>query len=77
MLAYRLRCELAAAWRHLDITVEEALKQLTTLCADEITLGEQSGYLSIPEPRDTLAQLFAACDVTPPTLPRTHAKVAT
>ncbi len=82
MLAYRVRCELAAAWRNIDLTVENALDQLSTLCATEVTIGEQSharaGYLSVPEPRETLADLFAACDVTPPTtLPRRKAQVAT
>jgi len=78
MLAYRLRWELQAEWHDLDITVEEGLTQLSTLCADQVTIGGQSGYLSIPEPRDTLAQLFAACMVTSPTaLPRNRADVAT
>ena len=82
MLAYRLRCELEAAWRHLDLTVEEGLEQLSTLCADEILLGlpgkHDAGCLSVPEPRDSLAQLFEACEVTPPTnLPRRHTVVAT
>jgi len=78
MLAYRLRCELKAAWRDLDITVEEGLKQLSTLSADRISIGDHSGYLSIPEPRHSLAQLFDACKVNPPTtLPRNKARVAT
>ncbi len=78
MLAYRLRLELKTAWRNHDTTVEEGLKQLATLCADEITIGQQAGYLSIPEPRETLARLLTACQVNPPTnLPRTQAKVAT
>ena len=78
MLAYQLRCELKAAWRNLDITVEEGLKQLSTLSADQISIGDHSGYLSIPEPRHSLAQLFAACKVNPPTtLPRNKARVAT
>jgi len=78
MLAYRLRCELETAWCDLDITVEEGLKQLSTLCADQITIGKQCGYLSIPKPRQTLAQLFASCDVNLPTnLPRKQVNVAT
>lgn len=78
MLAYRLRLELKTAWRNHDTTVEEGITDLATLCADEITIGQQAGYLSIPEPRETLARLFAACQVNAPTnLPRTQAKVAT
>lgn len=78
MLAYRLRRELDAAWRHLDLTVEEGLRLLGGLCATEVRLGDEAGYLTVPAPRDTLAELFAACDVQPPTaLPRRKAKVAT
>jgi len=82
MLAYRLRRELDAAWRDLDLTVEEGITQLSTLCAEELLFRQptnaDAGCLTVPEPRPTLTQLFAACDVAPPTtLPRSHAKVAT
>ena len=78
MLAYRLRLELAAAWRALDIEVEEGLGQLSTLCAQEVTFGKEGGYLTVPEPRPMLAELFAACAVDPPTtLPRSRSTVAT
>jgi len=78
MLAYLLRCALARAWAHLDLTVEEGIRQLTTLCATEAHFPDGSVCLTVPEPRDSLAGLFKAANVTPPTaLPRNHTPVAT
>ncbi|MBW2063277.1 MAG: hypothetical protein JRI95_17170, partial [Deltaproteobacteria bacterium] len=48
MLAYRLRLVLEEAWRFLDITVEEGLKQLSTLCAIQTMIGAEAGCLSVP-----------------------------
>jgi len=78
MLAYRLRMELERAWAEHDLTVEEAIAQLGTLCAQEVLIGNESGCLEVPEPRETLCRLFADCDVSPPqTLPRRQSTVAT
>jgi hypothetical protein len=78
MLAYLLRLRLEQAWRHLDLTVEEGLEKLSSLCAVETMIGPESGYLFVPTPRDSVAQLFHALGLTPPeTLPRRQAKVVT
>lgn len=78
MLSYLLRRELDCAWREFDLTVEEGLSLLGTLCAEEVLIGEQGGYLSVPEPRQSLARLFDALNIAPPTtLPRSQSKVAT
>lgn len=78
MLAYLLRRELASAWRDFDLTVEEGLGLLSNLCAEEIVIGGQSGWLSVPEPRSSLNQLFDALNVLPPTtLPSRKSNVAT
>ena len=78
MLAYLLRCTLARAWAGLDLTVEEGLRQLSTLCAAELHFPGGTTCLCVPQPRDSVAALFAAADVTPPTaLPRNHTPVAT
>jgi hypothetical protein len=66
MLAYLLRRELDAAWRKLNLTVEEGLSQLSSLCSEEISFGDSSGYLSVPIPRESLARLFTALSITPP-----------
>ncbi len=78
MLACRLRFVLEEAWRLLDITVEEGLNQLSTLCAIQTTIGAEAGYLSVPEPRDSVAELFKALNISPPqTLPWRKGKVDT
>ncbi|MFO8057154.1 MAG: hypothetical protein R6V10_07670 [bacterium] len=78
MLAYLLRRELAHAWREFDVTVEEGLSLLGTLCAQEVRIGGEAGCLSVPEPRPSLARLFDALNIKPPTtLPRSQAHVAT
>ena len=73
MLAYLLRRELSKAWHNFNLTVEEGLKQLTTLCGIEHEINGQTsgGMLSVPKPRSSVAQLFAALEIAPPTaLPR-------
>jgi hypothetical protein len=78
MLAYLLRCTLARAWAGLDLTVEEGLRQLSTLCATEVRFPDGNVCLTVPTPRDSVTALFAAAHVTAPTaLPRNHAPVAT
>ena len=78
MLAYLLRCALARAWADLDLTVEEGLRQLTTLCATEIQFPDGKTCLTVPEPRQSVANLYAKAHVTPPTaLPQNHILVAT
>jgi hypothetical protein len=71
MLAFLLRRCLEQAWKNLDLTVEEGIEQLSTLCAQEMILPGQVGFLRVPTPRPTLQTLFAAANVIPPTvLPR-------
>jgi len=78
MLAYLLRCTLARAWANLDVTVEEGMRQLTTLCATEVRFQDGKTCLTVPTPRDSVAALFDAAQVTPPkALPRNHLVVAT
>jgi transposase len=78
MLAYRLRRELEVTWGSLDLTVAEGLSLLSSLCAQEIMTGNGGGYLSVPEPRASVAEVLAACGVRAPSaLPRRKGKVAT
>ena len=83
MLETRLSKEgflkLKEAWRDFDITVEEGLKQLSTLCAVENEInGRSTAFLTVPAPRDRLVGLLKALNIEPPTtLPRRTAKVDT
>ncbi len=51
MLAYLLRCTLARPWADLNLTVEEGLRQLTTLCATELHFPDGKVCLTMPKPR--------------------------
>jgi hypothetical protein len=78
MLAYLLRRQLAKAWAGLDLTVEEGLQQLSTLCATEARFPDGAACMTVPTPRESVAALFNACGVTPPkALPKPHTQVAT
>jgi hypothetical protein len=78
MLAYRLVHELARRWQALDLTVQEGLKKLSTLCVIEVELADQTSCLTIPEPSADVAQLIELAGVRLPTIFRSRGvKVAT
>lgn len=77
MLAYRIEIELEKAWCNFDLTVEEGLNDLSSLCSIEVNIAE-GGYLTIPEPRESVAALIVACGAKlPVVLPRRNSEVAT
>lgn len=78
MMAYRIIQELASCWRAFDLTVEEGLKELDTLCVTEIAIAGRGRYHRIPEPRPLGQQLLEAAKVKLPTiLPSKGVKVVT
>jgi len=78
MLAFLLQRQLQRAWRPLDLTVEEGINALASLCAYELVLQNHAGYLTVPKPRADLQPLFSALNTTPPThLPRRLESVVT
>ena len=79
MLAYMIVRVLRGAWQNFDLTVEEGLKQLTTLCSMEIKVLKQGGScLQIPRPRENSRQLLKALDIRMPTvLPHRKVRVVT
>src|SRR5467141_1150684 len=66
MLAYQIIHYLTACWSALDITVEEGLHALTTLCLVEVSSTNAPSYHCIPTPRDTIARLLHSADITLP-----------
>src|SRR5262249_31604604 len=64
MLAYQIIRYLASCWSTLDITVEEGLHALTTLCLVEVSPTHAPSYSCIPTPRDTIAHLLHRADIT-------------
>jgi transposase len=78
MLAYRIIRHLQQAWNALDLTVEEGLKQLTTLCSTEILVKGEVRCSQIPTPRELSQVLLKAADIhIPEALPHLGAKVVT
>ena len=66
MLSYLIIAELARCWRALDVTVNEAIKQLDTICATQLLVKGEVSCNQIPRPRPFLQQLLEAAQVALP-----------
>ena len=66
MLAYQIIQYLTACWSTLDLTVEEGLQVLATLCLVEVSAKNAPSYHCIPTPRDAIARLLHSADITLP-----------
>jgi transposase len=78
MLAYRIIQELATRWRHLNITVEEGIHQLASLCTVEVVVNGKPQCHKIPQPTETLQTLLEAAGVRlPDAFPNRGVKVTT
>jgi hypothetical protein len=58
MNAYMIIRKLGQAWGKFDLTVEEGLKQLSTLCSMELKVKGQGSCLKIPRPRKESRELL-------------------
>jgi len=67
MLAHMILRELRGAWSHLNITVEEALTQLSLLCRNEIQIGDAQKISCIATPNIRMEALLKALNVRIPT----------
>ena len=78
MLAYLIRRDLSQAWIKLDVTVEEGLNQLQTLCSTEINIDGGGSCLRIPTPNPATLPLLNALNIQmPKLLPHTETRVVT
>jgi transposase len=78
MLAYRIIQELAKRWSALNLTVQEGIHQLATLCSEEVAINGKPYCHKIPQPDQALKTLFEAAGVRLPTaLPNKGVRVAT
>ena len=66
MLSYIVVKYLTESWKELDLTVEEGIKQLSTLCLNEVTLGDNGKFYKVPEPRDMTKKLLKAVEIKLP-----------
>jgi DDE family transposase len=78
MLAYLMTQALRQRWRDIDLTVQEGLDRLTSLCLVEVIIGGRPAYHQVPTPRDDVRRLLEAAEVAvPAALPLAPASVAT
>ena len=78
MLAYLLVQELSRCWRDLDLTVEEGLDELKSLCTTQVVVQGRSVLHNIPRPRASVRQLLDAAGVTlPKSIPNRGVRVST
>ena len=78
MLAYMIVRHLQQAWEEFDLTVEEGLKQLSTLSSIELKVKDNGSCFKIPRPREQSRKLLKALDVKMPTvLPHRNITVVT
>jgi hypothetical protein len=76
MLGYLITHYLQEAWSDLDMTVEEGLKQLSTLCSMQLAIKDEGSVHRIPTPRKASAELLEAANVhLPKVLPHLGARV--
>jgi len=66
MLAYLIVQELASCWYEIDVTVEEALDELKSLCTTRVVVKGTSIMHNIPNPRESVQRLLEAAHVTLP-----------
>ena len=78
MVAYLLTQALRQCWRDIDLTVQEGLDRLASLCVVEVIIGGRPSYNQVPTPRADLRRLLQAAGVAiPAALPLAPARVAT
>lgn len=71
MLAYRIIKELTKYWQPLNITVQEAISELSTICQIELTINGNT-INQIPKPNKISEELLKLAEVELPTiLPKT------
>jgi len=78
MLAYLMVRRLRKAWAALDMTVEEGIHQLSTLCSMEVRIKGRSSHIQIPSPREKSQELLRALGIQmPAALPHREVRVVT
>jgi len=78
MLAYKIVRELANRWNRINLTVQEGIDELASVCAIEVVIDGKSRANKIPVPRPSAQQLLDAASVRlPDVLPCRGIRVAT
>ena len=78
MLAHMIEHQLRKDWRDIDVTVEEGISELASVCSIKIKTKDGIEYQTIPNPREIGENLLKAAKITLPTaLPTVNAVVDT
>jgi transposase len=78
MLAYRIIRALKQAWKDIDLSVEEGLRELDRICAMQLSVKGGGACLRIPELSPIAKELLGALDVKLPLmLPKSTVEVDT
>jgi transposase len=65
MLAYRIIQELAKRWQELNVTIQEGINELSSLCANQVTING-AVCNQIPQPRESVKRLIQAAQIQMP-----------
>jgi transposase len=65
MLAYMLAYELRRLWQDMEVTIEEGIEELSSVCATEVIMGDVT-IQTVPIPRELGGQLLQKANVTLP-----------
>jgi len=77
MLAYIIAFELRRLWHDIEVTIEEGIDELCSLCATEVVIGSVT-VQTIPRPRENVQMLLEKVDITlPDAIPSRKANVFT
>jgi transposase len=68
MLAYLIVKELANCWASLDMTVQEGIDRLASLCETIVSIRGKGASSIVPEPRRDIKQLYDLAGITPPSV---------
>lgn len=78
MVAYRIVKELSRRWQNMNLTVQEGLNELATLCATQLLVDGAVQINDIPEPRKSVKELLDAANIRlPKSLPCNGIRVTT
>ena len=78
MLAYMLAYQLRRIWYDIELTVEEGIRELASICSIEVITGDQLSYQTIPEPRELGKMLLSKIGINlPDAIPCRNVKVVT
>ena len=72
MLAYMLTHELRQLWCDIELTPEEGIAELASICTAEVNIPDSTAYQTIPEPRPFGRLLLKAAGIALPSAIPSH-----